>query len=230
MRLPHPTRPPPPPPTRPPPTPPIRRSKRVSKRAPMKPPKLKRSIQWLEKRKHNLESRIRSNQTLSEKLKERLWEIEPLPESRINPTENNTCVRTYRVTGPLSHNVSNLILKTICPIIKMQIRVIYSFSCSIYQGWNQVVQYDKMLSLNGTFTSLNQIEEYIQQCEIWYLPGERITDNHGVYEGCIEFHHVRIWLISSNEQILGCSPLPDWLRKKRCIYTVNDENDSLCIW
>ena len=49
----------------------------------------------------------------------------------------------------------------------------------------------------------------------------------------IVFKHVQIKLVSSNEPLLGCGPLPDWLRKKRCIYAVdgkNERNDNLCVW
>ena len=131
------------------------------------------------------------------------------------------------MTVSLNHNVSNLILDTIHPIIKMRMRVIYSFSYSIYQGWNQVIQYHKTLSPSGTFTSLSQVEEYIKQCklrclnlgndDVWskaYLPASQMTNNPRVSEGYIKFHHVRIQLISLNELLLGSSPLPDWLSKK----------------
>ena len=55
------------------------------------------------------------------------------PKTRIDRIENQTHIRTYQVTGSLNHDIPNLILDTICPVIKMQIRIIYSFSCSIYQ-------------------------------------------------------------------------------------------------
>ena len=100
-----------------------------------------------------------------------------------------------------------------------------------------------MLSPNGTFTSLSQVEEYIKQCKlhdldldddkVWskvYLPAARMTNDTRVYEGRIQFHHVHIQLISSNELLLGCDPLPDWLRRKLCIYAINNMNDTLCIW
>ena len=64
-------------------------------------------------------------------------------ETRINFIEDQTHVKTYEVTGNLNHDVSNLILKTIKPVIEMRMRVIYSFSCSIFRGRNQVVQYHK---------------------------------------------------------------------------------------
>ena len=125
----------------------------------------------------------------------------------------------------------------------MRTKVVYSFTCTICQGQNQVIQYHKTLSSSGTFTSLSQVKEYVKQCElcrlnwddnmIWskaYLPAVRITNYPRVHEDHVEFHHVHVRLISSNEPLLGCSPLPDWLHKKRCIYAVDDENDNLCVW
>ena len=90
---------------------------------------------------------------------------------RINLIANQTHVRNYEVTGPLNHHVSNLILD-----IEIQTRVVYSFSCTIYQRRNQVIHYNKMLSPDGTFMSLSQTEEYIQQCELWHLD----LDDEGV--------------------------------------------------
>ena len=29
---------------------------------------------------------------------------------------------------------------------------------------------------------------------------------------------------------MGCGPLPDWLRTKRCIYAVDTKKDHLCVW
>ena len=120
--------------------------------------------------------------------------------------------------------------------------MIYSFSCRIYQG-SQVVEYHKTLQANGTFTSLRAIEEYIRHSElrrldlddveVWskaYLPASQLTNRPGVYEGRVEFCHIHVKLISSNEPLLGCGPLPDWLRAKRCIYAIDNAMDNLCVW
>ena len=67
--------------------------------------------------------------------------------------------------------------------------------------------------------------------EVWskaYLPASQITDNPGVYEGRVEFRRIR--LISLNEPLMGCGPLPDWRRGKRCIYSIDNVNDNLCVW
>ena len=37
-------------------------------------------------------------------------------------------------------------------------------------------------------------------------------------------------LVASNEPLLGCGPLPDWLRTKRRIYAVDTKKDNLCVW
>ena len=63
-----------------------------------------------------------------------------------------------------------------------------------------------------------------------YPPASQITDNPGVYEGRVEFRRIHIRLISSNESLMGCRPLPDWLRGKRCIYAIDNVNDNLCVW
>ena len=127
--------------------------------------------------------------------------------------------------------------------MEMRTRVIYRFSCWIFWGRNKVVQYHKTLSDNKTFTNLREIEEYIKRCElkrlnlddieVWskaYLPASQITDKPGVYEGRVEFRRIHIRLISSNEPLMGCGPLPDWLREKRCIYSTDNVNDNLCVW
>ena len=39
-----------------------------------------------------------------------------------------------------------------------------------------------------------------------------------------------IKLIASNELLLGGVPLPDCLRKKRCIHSLDTFDDNLCVW
>ena len=162
--------------------------------------------------------------------------------TRVRMVENRTRVNKYEFTGDLNRDVSNFIMNTIRPIVVMQTKVIYSFSCRIYQG-DQVIEYHKTLRSNGTFTSLREIEEYIRHSklrhlnlddvEVWskaYLPASQLTNRPGVYEGRVEFRHINVKIISSNEQLLGCGPLPDWLRGKRCIYAIDNAKDNLCVW
>ena len=42
------------------------------------------------------------------------------------------------------------------------------------------------------------------------------------------FKHFKIRLVASNEPLIGCGPLPDWLRKKH-IYAINTFADNLCV-
>ena len=37
-------------------------------------------------------------------------------------------------------------------------------------------------------------------------------------------------MVASNQLLMGCGPLPDWLRSKRCIYAVDTFDDNLCVW
>ena len=69
--------------------------------------------------------------------------------------------------------------------------------------------------------------------EVWskaYLPAERTTETQGNYKGKVIFKHVQVRLVASNEPLMGCGPLPDWLRNKRCIYPVDTFDDNLCVW
>ena len=90
---------------------------------------------------------------------------------------------------------------------------------------------------------MEEIQAYIEECEqklldlgneeVWsnaYLPEERTTEARGNYEGKVIFKHVQIRLVASNEPLIDCGPLPDWLRKKRCIYAVETFDDKMCVW
>ena len=76
----------------------------------------------------------------------------------------------------------------------------------------------------------------LEDNEFWgkaYLPPERTIETPGAYQGMVVFNHVQMKLVSSNEPLLGCGPLPDWRRKKQCIYAAdgkNGRNDNLCVW
>ena len=75
-------------------------------------------------------------------------------------------------------------------------------------------------------TSLAEIQAYIEEyeqkrldlenVEVWskaYLPATKTTETQGNYQGKVIFKHVQIRLVASNEPLMGCGPLPDWLRK-----------------
>ena len=36
--------------------------------------------------------------------------------------------------------------------------------------------------------------------------------------------------MASNKPLMGCEPLPDWLRNKHCIYALDTLDDNLCAW
>ena len=135
-------------------------------------------------------------------------------------------------------------MDNITPHIEMRTKVIYSFKAEIHRGAGEIVDYSKTLtSPSGMFTSLEEIQAYIESCEqkrldlenkkVWskaYLPATRTTEARGNYEGKVIFRHVQIRLVASNEPLIGCGPLPDWFRKKRCIYAVDTFDDNLCVW
>ena len=114
----------------------------------------------------------------------------------------------------------------------------------IYRGGGKIQPYSKTLdSVSGMFTSLKEIQEYIEECEqrrldldneqVWskaYLPYTRTTEVRGNYEDMVVFKHVQIKLVVSNVPLMGCRPLPDWLRGKRCIYALDTFDDNFSVW
>ena len=89
----------------------------------------------------------------------------------------------------------------ITPHIEMRAKVFYSFKSEIQQGAGEIVPYYKtLISPPGMFTSLEEIQAYIEECEqkrldlyneeVWskaYLPAERTTDARSNYEGKVMF-------------------------------------------
>ena len=132
----------------------------------------------------------------------------------------------------------------ITPIIEMRTKVIHAFSCVIYRGQGEIIEYSKTFKAPpGTFSSLADIKEYIRQCEqkrldledaeTWskaYLPATATYNSKGVYEGRVRFTSVSTKIILSNEPLLGCGPLPKWLADKKCVYAIDKINDNLCFW
>ena len=98
-----------------------------------------------------------------------------------------------RVTENLNNPNTKMIMANITPLIEMRVRVIYSFKSVIYRGGGEIKPYSKTLgSSPGMFTSLKDIQAYIEQCEqkrldldneeVWskaYLPATRTTEVQG---------------------------------------------------
>ena len=153
-------------------------------------------------------------------------------------------MKEFRVTGNLNNANTKRIVANITPHIEMRVKVIYLFKSVIYRSGGKIQPYSKTLdSSPGMFTGLKEIQEYIEECkqkrldldneEVWskaYLPATRTTEVRGNYAGKVVFKHVQIRLVASNEPLIGCGPLPDWLRKKRCIYALDKFDDNLCVW
>ena len=113
-------------------------------------------------------------------------------------------VKEFRLTENLNGPNTRMIMDNITPHIKMRTRLIYSFKSEIHRGAGEIVDYSKTLtSLSGMFTSLEEIQICIEECEqkrldlqnveVWsraYLPTRRKTGARGNYEGKVIFKHV----------------------------------------
>ena len=148
--------------------------------------------------------------------------------TEIKLVENGDRVKVFKTTGNLNFDLSDIIMEKITPIIEMRTKVIHAFSCVIYRGQGEIIEYSKTFKApSGTFSSLSDIKEYIHQCEqkrldledgeTWskaYLPATATYNSKGVYEGRVLFTSVSTKIILSNEPLLGCGPLPEWLAGK----------------
>ena len=164
--------------------------------------------------------------------------------TEIKLVENGVRAKVFKTTGNLNFDLTDKIMEKITPIIEMRTKVIHAFSCVIYRGQGDIIEYSKTFKApSGTFSSLADIKEYIHQCEqkrldledaeTWskaYLPATATYASKGVYEGRVRFTSVSTKIILSNEPLLGCGPLPKWLADKKCIYAIDKINDNLCFW
>ena len=153
-------------------------------------------------------------------------------------------MKEFRVTGNLNNPNTKIIMANITPHTEKIVKVIYSFKSVIYRGGDEINLYSKTLdSSPGIFTSLKVIQAYIKECkqksqdldneEVWskaYLPATKTTGVRRNYEDKVVFKHVKIRLVALNKPLVGCGPLPDWLKDKRCIYAWETFDDNLCIW
>ena len=164
--------------------------------------------------------------------------------TEIKLVENGGRVKVYKTTGNLNFDLTDIIMEKITPIIETRTKVIHAFSCVIYRGQGEIIEYSKTFKAPpGTFSSLADIKEYIRQCEqkrldledaeTWskaYLPATATYNSKGVYEGRVRFTSVSTKIILSNEPLLGCGPLPKWLADKKCVYAIDKIDDNLCFW
>ena len=164
--------------------------------------------------------------------------------TEIKLDENGGRVKVYKTTGNLNFDLTDKIMEKITPIIETRTKVIHAFSCVIYRGQGEIIEYSKTFKAPpGTFSSLADIKEYIRQCEqkrldledaeTWskaYLPATATFNSKGVYEGRVRFISVSTKIILSNEPLLGCGPLPKWLADKKCVYAIDKIDDNLCLW
>ena len=164
--------------------------------------------------------------------------------TEIKLAENGGRVKVYKTTGNLNFDLTDIIMEKITPIIETRTKVIHAFSCVIYRGQGEIIEYSKTFKAPpGTFSSLDDIKEYIRQCEqkrldledaeTWskaYLPATATYNSKGVYEGRVRFTSVSTKIILSNEPLLGCGPLPKWLADKKCVYAIDKIDDNLCFW
>jgi len=157
--------------------------------------------------------------------------------------DNSNRIKYFKVTGNLNRDLTTNIMQKITPEVTMRTKVVVSFSSTIHRGQGETVIYHKTFASPEAFSSMSDIRTYIGTCEsrrldlsdnsTWsaaYLPPDSVDRSPGVYQGKVSFNYARVKLISSNEPLMGCGPLPEWLRSKKSIYSIDQDQDNLCVW
>ena len=81
-------------------------------------------------------------------------------------TKEGTRVKVFRITRGMNRDNSKIIMDKMTQHIEMRTKVVYSFEADIYRGAGEIKAYSKTLSSPpGMFTSLQEIWEYIEECE-----------------------------------------------------------------
>ena len=79
-------------------------------------------------------------------------------------------IKQFRVTENLNGPNTKMIMANITPHIEMRTKVIYSFKSEIHRGGGVIKGYYKTFtSPPGMFTSLEEIQAYIEECEQKWL-------------------------------------------------------------
>ena len=74
-------------------------------------------------------------------------------------------VKEFTVIRNLNKSNTKMIMANITPHIEMRTKVIYSFKAEFHRGAGEIVDYSKTLtSPPGMFTSLEEIQEYVEEC------------------------------------------------------------------
>ena len=136
--------------------------------------------------------------------------------------EEGKRVKVFRMTRSINQDNTKIIMDKIMQHIEMRTKVVYSFEAEIHKGaYNSYIEECKQKRLD------------LDNEEVWskaYLPATRTTKVKGNCQGKVVFKHVQIKLIASNEPLIGCGLLPEWLRKRRCINALDTFDDNLCLW
>ena len=83
----------------------------------------------------------------------------------IEKIKDGTRVKTWRVARNLNQPLMDKIISKVTPDIDMRTKVIYSFKCEVYQGGGAIAPYNKTKGSTGTLTSLQEIKDFIDECE-----------------------------------------------------------------
>ena len=68
--------------------------------------------------------------------------------TEIKLVENGGRVKVFKTTGNLNFDLTDIIMEKITPIIETRTKVILAFSCVIYRGQGEIIEYSKTFKLH----------------------------------------------------------------------------------
>ena len=84
----------------------------------------------------------------------------------MKPVNEEILIKEFRTTSNLNGVNTKIIMTNLTQHIEMWTKVIYSFKSEIYRSASEIVDYSKTLtSPTGMFTSLEEIQAHIEECE-----------------------------------------------------------------
>ena len=67
--------------------------------------------------------------------------------TEIKLLENGGRIKVFKTTGNLNFDLTDIIMEKITPIIEMRTRIIHAFSCLIYRGQGEIIEYNKTFKI-----------------------------------------------------------------------------------
>ena len=126
--------------------------------------------------------------------------------TEIKLVENGVLAKVFKTTGNLNFDLTDIIMEKITPIIEMRTRIIHAFSCLIYRGQGEIIEYNKTFKIpEKTFSSLAEIKEVPEDQIPQHMQDYKINTGRKKIK-----NNKKLLGVMKAEKILFYSPLLKW--------------------